>query len=120
MAGRPRTKARRVWRLFKQHEQLAKELRHLGRYYMPKEDEPWDLEMPSGDADFIPYMWRKAVYEAENVTESIDGLYCFLDVKAMQAEAEAAAANHEAGVADDLGDQPGQPVAPGQPATASE
>lgn len=107
MAGRPRTKAKRVRKLLERHQQLTEVLRNLGKHYMPAAGETWDFEVPGGDVDPIPPLWRKAVFEASCLDDYIDDLLCFLELKAEKAERSASVYEVDAGGAlDDDEDAP--------------
>ena len=103
MAGRPRTMAKKVRRLLERHQQLTEELRNLGKHHMPAPGERWDFELPGGDVNPIPPLWRRAVSNADGVSDDIDTLLCFLELKAEKAELSAKVVEIDA--TDDLNDE---------------
>ncbi|MCC7476716.1 MAG: hypothetical protein IT425_15105 [Pirellulales bacterium] len=81
MAGRPRTMAKRVQQLLERHTKLAEELRRLGKYHEPTPGKRWDLEVPGGDVDPLPALWRAAIFKVNCAQDSIEDLLCFLELK---------------------------------------
>jgi hypothetical protein len=73
---------------------LTEELCILGKHHMPAKGEPWDFDVPGSNADAIPPLWRKAVFEAGCLDEYIEDLLGFLVLKAEKAEQAAKAAGN--------------------------
>jgi hypothetical protein len=103
VAGRPRTKAKRVRKLLERHQKLTEELRTLGKHHMPAAGEPWDFDVPGGDVDPIPPLWREAVFQANRLEDYLDDLLCFLELKVEKAEQSASVYGVDA--ADGLDDE---------------